>query len=242
LNAVWSVFLLALALAAAGVKPMTTFTAKEIRVSLAQPKGVLGGPVVLEATYVNRGSQMLKFRDPAKTWEVMLAIKLPDGSEQRAHFGRIFRRESGGISMQVLEDADDVEIASGATHKFTEDLWQRWPALVRPGRSTLRVVDRTNDAQTATSNAVELFVAFTEESVPRLVDLARDEKASTEARQVAVDWLARLHSGLTLTLEHPTAEQSRANQAALDDFNAWWNANKGGKRTNEAIAQINRDG
>ena len=225
----------------AGVNPMST-SQKEIRVSLSQPKAVLGGAILLEAEYVNRGGQKLTFRDPAKTWEVMLAIKLPDGSEQRAHFGRIFRRDTGTVSRQVVEDAEEVELAPGAAHKFTEDVWQRWPGLVRPGRSTLRVVDRTSDAHTVTSNAIELLVTFTEESVPRLVELARDEKVPTELRQVAVQWLARLRPGLTLTFEHPTAEQTRANQAALDDFSAWWGANKGGKRTNEAIAQINRDG
>jgi hypothetical protein len=225
----------------AGVNPMST-SQKEIRASLAQQKVVLGEPIVLEAEYVNRGGQKLTFRDPAKTWEVMLVIKRPDGSEQRAHFGRILRRNVGAVSRQVVEDAEEVELAPGAAHNFTEDIWRRWPALVRPGRSTLRVVDRTNDAHTVTSNAVELLVTFADDSVPRLVELARDEKAPTEAREVAVQWLTRLRPGLTLALEHPTAEQNRANQAALDDFTAWWGANKGGKSTSDAIARINRDG
>ena len=221
---------------------MSTPPAKEIRVSLAHPKAVLGGPIVLETTYINRGRQTLKFRDPAKTWEVMVAIKLPDGSEQRAHFGRIFRQESEGISMQVLEDADEVDLAPGATHKFAEDLWRRWPALVRPGKFTLRVVDRTSDSETITSNSVELLVTFTEESVTPLVQLARDEKAPIESRQVAAEWLAKFRPGLTLALDHPTAEQVRANQTALDDFSAWWNANKSSKRVIDTMEQINRAG
>jgi hypothetical protein len=241
-NTVPSLFPLVLVLAAAGVKPMTSSDAKEIRVSVDRPKAVLGESVVLEATYVNRGTRTLTFRDPAKTWEVMLALKLPEGSEQRAHFGRIFRRESEGISMQVVEDADEVELAPAATHKFTEDLWQRWPALIRPGRSVLRVIDRTSDQHTVTSNSVELLVAFTEESVPRLVQVAGDEKAPTETRQVAVEWLARLRPGLKLALDHPTPEQVRANRAALDDFSGWWEANKTSKRATDSITQINSDG
>jgi hypothetical protein len=226
----------------AGVKPMSTSQTKEIRVSLEQPKVVLGGPIALDAAYVNRSSQKLTFRDPAKTWEVMLSIKLPDGSDQRAHFGRIIRSNAGAVSRQIVEDAEDVELAPGATHQFTEDLWQRWPALIRPGRSVLRVVDRTSDRETITSNAIELFVAFTEESVPRLVRVARDEKGPTETRQVAIEWLARLRPGFSLALDHPTPEQVRANQATLDDFSAWWDANKTSKRSADAIAQINREG
>jgi hypothetical protein len=172
----------------------------------------------------------------------MLSIKLPDGSDQRAHFGRIIRSNAGAVSRQIVEDAEDVELAPGATHQFTEDLWQRWPALIRPGRSVLRVVDRTSDRETITSNAIELFVAFTEESVPRLVQVARDEKGPTETRQVAIEWLARLRPGFSLALDHPTPEQVRANQATLDDFSAWWDANKTSKRSADAIAQINREG
>ena len=212
---------------------------KEIRLSLPRPRAVLGEPLVVEVAYVNRSNAPMSFRDPARTWEVMLSITDSRGEAQRAPFGRIFRQAAGGVSRNVVEDASEIELEPGSEHKFTVDAWNRWPALFHPGRFQLQVIDRSSDVQTFLSNTVELAIAVARESVPLLLKLAADEKAPAEARQAAVEGLARLRPALRIQTDDPTPAQVRKNAAALREFETWWAENKDSEAVAETMARIN---
>ena len=106
---------------------------------------------------------------------------------------------------------------------LSEDLWARWPELWLPGRTTLLVVDRSDDAETLRSNTLTLELHLSKSRIPRLLALPRDPASSASARTVAVAWLARLHP-LGPFIAAPTAEQLPSNAAALAAWETWWTA------------------
>jgi len=205
----------------------------------APATATLGAALVIEVVYANRGTAPIEFREPAKTWEVMLITIHDGGPAERLPLGRFVVRESDGITDQVREPADTVSLAPGGEHRFSIDVWGRWPEQVEPGRLRLRIVDQTDDARTLVSNVVDVLVRFEETSVPALVELLRQEGADYEARALAVRLLGELKPGFQARLEVATDADRAANRASAAAFESWWAAHRSDKKVREAIARIN---
>jgi hypothetical protein len=218
--------------------PATAVPPREIQIA-APPKTMLGAALVVEVVYRNAGPDPVQFREPAKTWEVMLAANHGDAPPELRPLGRILHRESGGVSRQVLEPAQVVRLDPGGEHRFSFDVWERWPELIEPGKLRLRIVDQTKDSATAVSNRVEVRVLFAESSVPALLDLVRSDSSSPEAREFAARLLRQLRPDFEVVPEASTDADHAANRSAAAAFESWWSAHKADRTTKEIIARIN---
>lgn len=215
----------------------TSRSGKQIRAVLSVHEVHLGESIPLEVIYANQGSQPLSFRDPARTWEVMLSVVEPGGETKQMSFGRMFHTQVGELSRVTIEDAEQIALAPGGAHRFTEDLWARWPELWQPGRAMLQVIDQSDDAETLRSNALALDVTFSAASVPIMLALARSSTADERARRVAADWLGRLHPFGPAT-DAPVDSQI-ADARALDMWEHWWTQMRYKPEVAAAFASIN---
>jgi hypothetical protein len=213
-------------------------TGKQIRIALRQAQFQLGEPILLEVVYVNRGNRPLSFREPARTWEVMLSVEAASGESNQVSFGRLMHYQSGELSRVSIEDAQQIELLPGGEHRFSEELWMRWPELWKPGRTTLHVTDQSHDAETLRSNALAIDISFTFASVGYLLALVRHPTTSEHGRIIASEWLSRLHP-LDPFVAAPTGDQIARNAQTLDAWEHWWMQAREQPEVAAAIAAIN---
>jgi len=217
---------------------VTSRTIKQIQITLPVHELYLGEAMPLEVVYANRGDRPLSFREPARTWEVMLAVTGPGGEAEQVSFGRLFYTEQGDRSSVSIEPAQQIALAPGGEHRFHEDLWARWPELWQPGRTMLYVLDQSDDAHTLQSNAISLEISFSAASVLPLLALARSPDTRKGARIVAAEWLGRLHP-LDPFITAPTGDEVAANGRTLDAWEHWWTQSREQADVAATFAAIN---
>ena len=191
-------------------------------IELAAPKRVfsLGGSIPIGVRYTNRSNGTLELRDPQKTWEVQLVIGAATVS-----FGKIIRYPREGRVRWSIESAETFSLAPGEQHSFQYDAGKRWPERFVPGSNSLQVKDVTDDADTVLSNAIDIRVEFTAETIPALLTILEAEDSTPEAKVFAEAWVRRLHPGYTTPAEART----------------WWTQNGATPAVAAAIVKINQD-
>ncbi len=195
---------------------------------LAAPVKVysLAGPIPLAIRYSNASTNPIQFNDPARTWEVQLAIANSAGPIDLP-FGKIIRTAYEGRVRWSVEDAETIRLAPGAKHDFTVDAGARWPERFLPGRNTLQVKD-LNDDPPVLSNPIEIQIEYTPESFQLLRNLAKSPDASDETKSFAVAWVRRLYPKFENT---PAGHENAA---------AWWFTNRSSPAVRDALAAINK--
>ena len=213
---------------------------KVINIALLDEEFVVGGSIPLTIVYINRGNDTISFREPAKTWEVMLNVVYADEEKEVVSFGRIFHKKvSGGIERTTIEDAETITLKNNEQYKFSYDISKRWPALFPPGKHLFFVLDRSDDAKTHRSNTVEICVYFDVSSISNLLGIVADKDISLDAGSFAVSWIRKFYPGFTIYLETPTEEQRVINKKIIQEFKTWWKANKNTEHVRNKIAEIN---
>ncbi len=191
-------------------------------IELAAPKRVfsLGGSIPIGVRYTNRSTAVLELRDPQKTWEVQLIT-----AGMTVSFGKINRYAGEGRVRWSIEPAETFSLAPGAQHSFQYDAGKRWPERFVPGVNPLQVKDVTDDSDTVLSNAIEVRVEFTAETIPALLTILEAEDSTPEAKEFAERWVRRLHPEFT----SPARARS------------WWEKAGATPAVAAAIAKVNQD-
>ena len=215
-------------------------TGREIIISTPSTRYEVAAPIPLTVTYVNHGPERVTFCEPAKTWEVQLAVRDQSDNETVESFGRILLYRGEDHERTSLEPAEDITLDRGERHEFTSDIAERWIELFGPGTYLVRVLDKTDDAETLASNPLQLRIVFTPDSLSRLLDIAADTEATVDARQFAADWIRRFYGQITLHTQEPTAKQEAANQATIAKVRTWWQSNRQTREVQQKIIDINK--
>ena len=234
-------------------------TSKTIHIALLDQaeRFELGDPLSLIVKYFNASDGPISFREPAKTWEVRLAVRrrpaqagAKPGEEangeteddpQQPAFGRIILEEIPGEgSSYSVEPADVIELDPGQEYSFKEDIGRRWLDLFPPGIHEVKVIDESVDDERVESNQIDVAVTFAPDSFSRLLGVAASAEAPLDARAFAREWIRRFRPDFDLTLEDPSEAAAAENRRQIDAAREWWAANAGAPEVLEQIEVINR--
>lgn len=213
-----------------------------IVLKVSKQEFALGENVSIDVTYRNDNDSNCIFRDPAKTWEVMLYVQKKSESQvHRFPFGKIISKtDSLGITSESVEPADDITIGPKEMYTFYPSTYGERLSIFDPGIYTLKVVDRTDDEATRNSNELEIIVKATEASFEMLLAICTDERNSQDNREFAVYWLRHFHSDFGYSVSASTEQQKELNKKMIIDMHAWWSENKGTSEVKKTIFLINK--
>lgn len=212
---------------------------KQINITTLKKQYEAGGSIPIIVTYTNQGSEPISFRDPEKTWEVKLKVINQNAGEKQVPFGRIFFYQGNGFQRTTIEDAKEISLNPGQSHTFNPDIGKRWVELFPPGQLTVRIVDKSDDSETVTSNSIELPIVFTPNSFVSLLNIVPDNDYSLDSRMFAVHWVGQLYPGFRVYLQEPTEAQEAANRRMVQDARNWWATNQQNPEVLKKIAEIN---
>ena len=220
---------------------MTLKTDKTIVLQCSKEAFALGEQIDIEVLYENNSSNPVTFRDPAKTWEVMLEVfNLSDSSTQRLPFGKIITKTNKfGIQSEAQEPADDITIKPKEVYQFTAPIYAQHLNIFSPNMYRMKVIDRTNDSVTLTSNELELTVEATNNSFKLLIAICSDENQSIDNREFSVSWLREFYPDFEYTVENPTKKQQSFNNKMINDVTVWWETAKDSPDLAKTIIAIN---
>jgi hypothetical protein len=194
----------------------------------------LGGSIPVTVRYENRGTAVLSFRQPEKTWEVHLLIGARNVAPVEEAIGRIFYSNIGGIVRRTVEDATTITLAPGRTYEFQFDPGQRWPELFVPGVNVLQVKDLSDDAGDILSNAVEIRVVYDAATFPALLAIAGQDNATLDSRQFAAEWIRRVYPDFS------SIGEAAASSQQLAEAQAWWRSHRNDSEVQRRIEELNR--
>jgi len=212
---------------------------KQITISTSRSQYEVGGSIPLNISYLNPGEGKLTFRDPARTWEVKLAVWCQSTGEMQVPFGRKFFYQGENYQRISIEDADEISLNPGQRHTFEPDIGKRWVGLFPPGQLTVRIVDESDDSETVTSNSIELHIIFTPNSFVSLLNIVPDNDYSLDSRMFATHWVGQLYPGFRVYLQEPTEAQEAGNRRMVQDARNWWATNQQNPEVLKKIAEIN---
>jgi hypothetical protein len=196
---------------------------KSIELHYSKDSVILGEEIQFFVTYNNNSSSPDTFRDPAKTWEVMLEVtKLSDSSVDRLPFGKMFVKTSQqGIVSQYAEPAEEIVIKPKDKYLFVPDTYKKHLNIFGPGEYRLRVIDRTSDEETLSSNEIKFAVEVTESSVEYLMEIFSDESQSLDNRDFAGKWIKSLYPDFSYEMENLTDDQKKTNAQNIGKIRIW---------------------
>ncbi len=216
--------------------------AKKIEIRLCENDYMVGTLASIEVIYANGKNREISFRDPAKTWEVMLhIIGEKDEILQRLPFGKIIRKTNHfGLIRTLKEDADTITLMPGKQYKFKYDIHPGFLYIFHPGKYTFVVVDRADDAVTYTSNKIEVPVYFKMDSIPNLLNIVSNGDYTYESRLFCLEWLKKFDPDLDLNFKEPDKEEIISNKTKIEKFKIWWEENKNNEEIAAKITNFNR--
>ena len=215
-------------------------TKKQILIVTPTERFEVGESIPLTVKYINRTQAPMTFRDPAKTWEVKLAVSDASDVKTEVPFGRKIYYKGENYERISIEDAEDVSLEPDESYAFDCDIGLRWPALFEPGRRTIRVVDYYDDAETVSSDNIFLLMVFSVESIDRLLNMAGNEESSVDARMFAARWIGEFYPEFRIAVENPTEDQEIENRQAIEAAREWWRTNRDTPETVAKIKEINK--
>ncbi|MCP4132919.1 MAG: hypothetical protein GY754_18285 [bacterium] len=223
---------------------------KKITIIPVQDEFIVGEPVSVTVIYSNEGKKAVSFRDPVKTWEVMLYIDslAPGGTEEelvtqhRLPFGKIIKKTGEfGLSYETREEAETITLKPGAEYRFQYDISYEAISIFGPGRYSLYVVDESKS--TAIRSNKELVpVYFKRESVNLLVEMLTKEEAVYDTDSFSIGWLKKIHPALLVEPGDLAEQGAESRQKLSRIFRSWWDRNKNIKQVLQAIRNINNEG
>lgn len=215
------------------------------RIEIAAQKGelALGAGMELRITHTNPSDRAWKLERPETSSSVRISYRPAGGGAQAVTRFSLERRATHEVKLpdgrkqvvHLLPPREELEIQPQGKHEFLVDLWTRWTEELVPGDYEAWV---ENVEQGLKSSKCTFSVAFSKDSVPRLVETAAREDESPEKRQWCVRWLQRIQPDFELKLEvvasTPEAlRQAReANEAAIRRFRENWERVKSSEAIN----------
>lgn len=202
----------------------------------------LGEDITIDVAYRNDNDSNYVFRDPARTWEVMLHVqKKTDNLVHRFPFGKIITKtDPVGIISQSREPAENINIQPKDMYTFYPSTCRDQLNVFDPGIYTLKVIDRTDDDVTRISNEFEIIVKATESSFEMLLAICTDKRYSQDNREFAVDWLSEFNSDFEYSVSSSTEEDDAQNKKMISDIRVWWHKCKNTPEVKEKFFLINK--
>ena len=214
---------------------------KSIEIICERKEYSLGQDIDIGVIYKNKTNSPISFRDPAKTWSVMLEVS--DSSQNKAElpFGKVLSDTDAGITSQFEEDADDILLDKNHTYKFMAPINKRYLFCFTPGEKRIRLNDFTRmDGKIISSNYIELKIKVTKDSFAYLTAILSDKTHSIENKIFAVEWLKEIKHDFEYVLENPTKDQKLKNEQMIKDSMNWWSKNKDSTAVDYIIGTINQ--
>ncbi|HJX52127.1 MAG TPA: hypothetical protein VJ801_05115 [Polyangia bacterium] len=211
---------------------------------------VLGEPVPLEAEFLNDSARRVFREDPSHSPKTIVRIETT-GSSPAQSLTYSLSGKWGGVSWNGSGPypVPEVAIAPGtALHRTTDILGNilasHSPGSYRPGRYVCWVEDRRGR-----SNRLVFNVQYTQDSIPALLQILKDSKASSWRRQWAGGWLSRAApprwSGLftgsmpwTFVSKTDVARAERDLKKNLGAFESWYRGAKDSDEIRKIIQGI----
>lgn len=212
-----------------------------IALRAAATEFAVGGPIMVKIGYRNTTSAPVTLKEPLKTWETQLQVARGDTTPEERPFGKMKRYTTAeGIERRTVEAAKTIELEPNQEVWYDYDVGARWPDLFGPGKVRVRVVDRNDERWRTASNELTWRMLFKPESVEYLLQILADTQSELESREFAVQWLRTLSTDFNFNLEDQSDAANSVNRVAVEDYRAWWQANRESKDFTAKIAAINR--
>jgi len=214
---------------------------KSILLSNSKKEFALGEQICLEVKYQNIGNISFTFRDPAKTWEVMLeVVNLSDSSTQRLPFGKIISKiDTFGIRSEAQEPADDITIKPQEYYQFSPPIYKQHMNIFGPGIYQMKVIDCTNDDETVISNVMDITIEAKKVSFEYLITICSDDNQSIDNREFAVRWIKEIFPDFAYKLEDSTEKEKMLNEKMIEKSIEWWRRHKDNSDVSKNILSIN---
>jgi hypothetical protein len=227
---------------------------RSIDLSTPDDSFVFGRDVQLEIRYRNDAKQPWVVPKPDESAFVGLRFGPSETDMVRGgyDFGRVqVSREQlpDGTTMtsRLHPMVEPVSVAPSEAYVFSAGLQRDWTGNLKPGRWTVRVVDRNLELE---SNRIDIPLRFTEDSVLACLEISRDKEAHLFKRKWHGEYLQKIMPELQLRwwrdypTEPPAQEREQMEegiQRELDRFEAFWKDEDNRPEITAAIARINRE-
>ena len=213
---------------------MTEKTTRSIELHFSKQMVSLGEELKFMVTYHNHSDKTIEFKDPGKTWEVVLEFKnLNNNGMQRIPFGRILTDTSpDGLTSQSAEPADIIVLKPKQKYCFIPETFTRHADLFEPGKYQMRVIDRSNDLETLESNTIEIVVEVNRLSFENLVALYSDTEHTDHTKEFAWHWIKELNP------EFKDSSLNISDSSILSKFLLKWQDAKNSPEITERIKLI----
>ena len=199
----------------------------------------LGKSTPVNITYENPGANGIVMENPSKSLYVTMHVVDTKTQEDMSYsMGKIEVTDIDSASGQyalVEPPNEEIQIEPKSSFTFTSDVNSR--LYLRPGEFECVLIDHDDEE----SNRAQITIEFTKESVPDLLELARDENQDYGRREWAMDWLQELYPEFKLNLsleddsDYIKKQNEVCNKVIYDAFVEWWNENKDTEQMEELL-------